>query len=330
MREILHPQAEQFLRVRDRTDPSERDQDEWVLAFAGGADAVREAYDSTIDGPGGPLRIRVYRPHADPPLPIVCYFHGGGWSSGSVEQVEVLCRALANRGRSAVVSVDYRLVPQHPFPSALEDCLCAVRWAVANAETIGGDSHRVAVAGESAGGQLAAGLALRARERGHPRIGLQILIYPALDAACEQRSFVESDGIFGMSAQETRSDWKQYLAGTDPSDPIACPLRADDLSGLPPAVVITAECDVLRDEGEAYAAGLRAAGVGVMHKRFAGQIHGFVTLGAVMDDTAIAVDFLAAAIEDVLHRALPESPVVHAPASTPLRTASVGPRGPGR
>ena len=299
-RRTLHPQAAAFLRSVREQGLTERDQHDWILGYVGPAEEVTHVYDATIGGSAGSLRVRVYRPSADVPLPVVCYFHGGGWASGSLAHVDSLCRSLAARGSAVVLSVDYRLAPEHPFPAAVEDCFSALAWAAANAADLGGDPLRLAVAGESAGGQLAAAVALLARDRQGPLLGLQILIYPALDAACAQPSFIENAEVAGVTAEEVRRDWQIYLAGADPRDPLASPLRAAELHGLPPAVVITAEFDVLRDEGEAYAARLASAGVPVVARRFAGQLHGFITLAAIIDDATEAVDEVCSVLGAIL------------------------------
>jgi acetyl esterase len=227
--------------------------------------------------PGG-LRARLYRP-ALAPAPLIVFFHGGGFVFGSVDShYDGFCRALCGESRCAVLSLDYRLAPEHPFPAATEDGRDAVRWAAAQAERLGADPARILVAGGSAGGNLAAVTALRLRDEGGPRLAGQVLIYPVADFHTPPTaSYLD----FAEGHHLTRADmvwfWDQYLRDpADASHPYAAPLKAPDLSRLPPAFVLTAEYDPLRDEGEAYATRLAQAGVPVTHRREAGMIHGFL------------------------------------------------------
>lgn len=239
---------------------------------------VGSVENRTIPGPGGTLPVRIYRPEdIAGPLPILLFFHGGGWVLCSLDTHDGTARRLCNQAGALVISVDYRLAPEHRFPAAAEDCLAATCWASANAETLGGDPHRVAVSGDSAGGNLAAAVALMARDRGGPELVHQLLIYPALDARCDAPSMeANAEGYF-LTAAAMRWFWGHYLGDdvTRGADPYASPLRADSLADLPPATILTAEFDPLRDEGEAYGKRLAQAAVDCETRRFEGVIHGF-------------------------------------------------------
>ena len=236
---------------------------------------VARVDDRVIPGPGGDLPVRIYTPDGDASRPLIVYFHGGGFVFCSLDTHDNTCRRLANANGAVVVSVDYRLAPEHCFPAPLDDCYAATVWGHEHAAELDADADRLVVAGDSAGGNLAAATALLARDRGGPPIRFQLLVYPVIDAACDAASHVENAEGYFLEAEAMRWFWRQYLGPDgDGSDPIATPLRAD-LAGLPPALVVTAEFDPLRDEGEAYAGALRAAGVDASVTRYDGMIHGF-------------------------------------------------------
>jgi acetyl esterase len=232
--------------------------------------------DTTLPGPGGPIPIRVYRPQETGPHPLLVYFHGGGWVLGDLDTVDDVCRALCEVCRRVVVSVDYRLAPEHKFPAATDDALAAVRWAAAHAEALGGRAEGLAVAGDSAGGNLATVTALRVRDEGGPGIAAQVLVYPITDHDFDTPSYRLHETGYSLTRAGMMWFWEQYLARPEDADhPWASPLRTVDLTGLPPALVLTAEHDPLRDEGERYADRLREAGVPVRSVRFDGMVHGF-------------------------------------------------------
>ena len=213
-------------------------------------------------------------------LPVCMWFHGGGWVVGNIETNDATCQALANAAGTIMVSVDYRLAPEHRFPIPFDDCYAATEWAAANAAAFGGDPSRLAVAGGSAGGNLAAAVALRARDEGAPSLVHQSLIYPVTERDFESPSYVQNAEGYGLSLDTMRYFWECYLSSeADASNPYVAPMAADDLSGLPSAYVLTAEYDPLRDEGEAYAARLRDAGVPTTQSRYDGMIHGFFNAG---------------------------------------------------
>ena len=248
------------------------------------APEVAAVSELSFPGPGGPLALRLYRPRGaqQARLPAVVFFHGGGVTVGDLDTHDVPCRTLANFSRCAVLSVDYRLSPEHKFPAAFEDGVAAVRWTAAHAAGLGLDAERIVVAGDSAGGNLAAGAALALRGEG-PRIALQVLIYPGLDMHGTLPSHTEFAHGYLLEREDILWFMANYLdSEADALDWRASPLLAADHRGLPPAYIVTAGFDPLRDEGAAYAQRLTASGVRVTYECFEGMIHGFVTMGAAL------------------------------------------------
>jgi acetyl esterase len=246
----------------------------------------------TIPGPAGGVPVRVYTPleRERRALPVLAFFHGGGFVIGDLDSHDGTCRALANAARCAVVAVDYRLAPEAKFPAAAEDCYAATCWIADCADELGFDSARIAVGGDSAGGNLAAVTALLARDRGGPRLAHQLLVYPVIDCAFDTKSYLENSEGFFLTREMMRWFWHHYLEKPEhAADPYASPIRARSLAGLAPATVITAEYDPLRDEGEAYAARLLEAGVPTSLTRYDGVIHGFFGMGNVIDQARTAV-----------------------------------------
>jgi acetyl esterase len=269
-------------------------------ALNGPAAAVAAVADRGVPGPAGELPVRVYTPEGETRFPIVVFFHGGGWVVGTLDTYDPLCRALAAAVPAVVVSVDYRLAPEHRHPAAVEDAYAATAWASRHAAELGGTQHRLAVAGDSAGGNLAAVVALGARDRGGPAIAFQLLVYPALDAAGDTGSWGEFAEGFYLTAAGMRWYWDHYLGAADGRAPDASPLRAAFLGRLPPALVIGAEHDILRDEGEAYAARLRTAGVAATATRHPGVVHGFFRWRAVTPAADAALQQAATALRSAL------------------------------
>ena len=268
--------------------------------MGGPGEEVASVRDITVPGPGGPVPVRVFRPEGDGPLPVVAYAHGGGWAIGTLDGFTPVCRALANASGAVIASIGYRLAPEHPFPAGLEDVRAAVRWLGANARELDGDPERLAIAGDSAGGNLATVTARRLRDEGGPALRLQALIYPVCDSALNTPSYRECGDGFGLTALSMKRYWELYLDGADGRDPDASPLQADDLSGLPPAFVLTLRDDVLRDEGEAYARALEAAGVPVTLRRYDGAVHGFFRWLAKAAIARRAVGEVGAALREAL------------------------------
>jgi len=253
--------------------------------------------DRQIPGPQDSIRIRMYRPVSAAVLPVVVFFHGGGWVMGSIETHDVYCRQLALASGWSVVSVDYRLAPEHKFPAGLEDAFAATRWVADHADEIGMDARRIAVAGDSAGGNLAAAVALMARDRGGPGLAFQLLLYPVLDHRFDTPSYRENATGYHLTRAAMIWSWRHYLNSQQDGDsPYASPARADDLSGLPATLIMTAEYDPLRDEGEAYAERLSAAGVPVTLKRYDGLIHGFARRTNVLERAREALQDAADAL----------------------------------
>jgi acetyl esterase len=265
-----------------------------MLDVLGAGPAVHKVDDRKIPGPAGEIPVRIYTPSAKP-NGILVYFHGGGWVVGDLASHDYVCRALTNEAGCVVVAIDYRLAPEHKFPAAADDCFAATQWVAKNAASLGSDADHIAVGGDSAGGNLAAAVSLMARDRGGPRIRHQMLVYPVTDAAMNTASHNEftEDGMV-LSKADMEWFWGHYLRSkSDGENPYASPLRAKDLKNLPPAQIVTASHDPLRDEGEAYAEALKKAGNKVKLKRYAGVVHGFFSLQAVIDQGKAATRELA-------------------------------------
>ncbi|HEV7205154.1 MAG TPA: alpha/beta hydrolase [Jatrophihabitans sp.] len=264
--------------------------------------AVEDSSFALVDGTVLPLRI--YRPEAAPaaPRPVVVNFHGGGWVSGDPRQSEWWASSVAAQAGVVVVSVDYRLAPEHPFPTPAEDCYATTEWVVAHADEVGVDATRLAVMGDSAGGNLAAVVSLMARDRGGPAIALQVLIYPSTDISREYPSEHENATAPILQLADHRNVPGLYLSGErrDPADPYVSPLCAADHSGLPRALVQTAEFDLLRDQGIAYADALGAAGVEVEQTTYAGAVHGYISLPGVVPAAGPALAEAVRAIRSAL------------------------------
>ena len=245
---------------------------------AGPAPPMARAKEHTLEREGGNIGLRVLVP-INPPAGVIVYYHGGGWVIGSIDEFDTMARKLAERTSCAVVLVEYRLAPEYHYPVAVDDSYAALEWTAAHLQEIAGGEVPLFVAGDSAGGNLSAVVAVRARDRNGPEIALQILIYPVTDANFDRPSYTDPDNALLLTREAMIWFWKHYVPNpAQRAEPDASPLQTPDLSGLPPAVVLTAEHDVLRDEGEAYAERLADAGVQVDLQRYTGQIHGFFTL----------------------------------------------------
>jgi acetyl esterase len=272
-----------------------------MRGLAGKPDPV-DAVEDRITPSSIPLRF--YRPLDSTPgasLPVLVFFHGGGWVLGDIETVDNLCRRLANASGCAVVSVDYRLAPETKYPGALDDCFGAFEFVAREAKSFGIDPARIAVGGDSAGGNLAAAVALRARGRDDLKIVFQLLIYPITDFHFDTPSYLENSEGYGLSREMMIWYWGQYLARPeDGLSPLASPLKAEDFSGLPSALVITAGFDVLRDEGLAYAQRLLEAGVAVESRHYPGMIHGFLQMADSFDQGKLAIEAAGRALRSAL------------------------------
>ena len=305
----LDPQAEALLQLMAQrnvppfntlTPAQARETMRGMVALSAGPEAVANVENLTIPGPGGQIRLRIYTPQGDAPFPILVFFHGGGWVIGDLDTHDNLCRSLANGAGCIVVSVDYRLAPEHKFPAAVEDAYAATQWVANNAHRINGNPGLIAVGGDSAGGNLAAVVAIMARDQDGPSLKYQLLMYPPTDvSSCDTGSYRDcADGYFLTKAD---GEWfgAQYLnCEDDRLNPLVSPLLAPNLSGLPPALVIVCEFDVLRDEGESYAKRLKKAGVSVKCTRYKGMIHGFLSMDGFLDQARSGIDEASAALRE--------------------------------
>ncbi|PYC78839.1 alpha/beta hydrolase [Streptomyces tateyamensis] len=272
-----------------------------LRAAGGNPEPVARVEEFSIPGPGGPLPLRLYRPSPHRELPVLLYLFGGGWTLGCLDTADAICRTLANAAGCAVAAVGYRLAPEHRFPAALLDCHAALSWLAAEAPALGLDPRRLAVGGDSAGGNLAAALTLLCRERGGPLLRHQLLVYPNTDHAADTESRRTAEDPLLFNRWSVQWYWGHYLASAaDGADPLASPLRAASLAGLPPATVITAEYDPLRDEGEAYASRLAAEGVPVELRRYDGMAHGFFAMPGRFDDGRAAQRYAAERVRAAL------------------------------
>ncbi|GIO24067.1 alpha/beta hydrolase [Oceanobacillus sp. J11TS1] len=271
--------------------------------LAGVPEEVGKVEDRLIPGLEGEIPVRIYTPEGQGPFPVLVFYHGGGWVIGNLDTVDVPCRLLTNRANCVVVSVDYRLAPEHKFPAAINDAYAAVCWVVENASSIQADPSHVAVGGDSAGENLAAVVTLMARDKGGPSIHFQMLIYPVTNHSYHTDSYRENADGYYLTKDTMVWFWNHYLPDDDTGKhPYASPLLADDLSGLPPALVITAEFDPLRDEGESYAERLRLAGVPVEATRYNGMIHAFFWMPGVLNQGKVAIEQAANALKKAFSR----------------------------
>ncbi|MFP6640545.1 MAG: alpha/beta hydrolase, partial [Myxococcota bacterium] len=264
---------------------------------------VASAENRSLPGPNGEIPIRIYTPEGSGPHPVLVYFHGGGWVIGDLDTHDGTCRDLARGASALVVSVDYRLAPEHPFPAAPDDCYAATVWTAENATEMGGDPTRMAVGGDSAGGNLAAVTSLMAQQQGHPSLCHQLLIYPVTDHGFDTPSYSENAEGYFLTRDFMKWFWDQYLPNAAAGqNPLASPLRATDLAGLPSATVMTAEFDPLRDEGESYAQRLQEAGVETQLIRYDGLFHGFFGMGMVIDQAGDAMQEAGQALRNSFGR----------------------------
>lgn len=248
------------------------------------------------------IPIRIYQPLVPAGKGALIYFHGGGWVLGDLDSHDSICRRLAGGAGVSVIAVDYRLAPEAPFPAPLQDCYAATRWVANNAAELGIDSHRIAIGGDSAGGNLAAAVALLARDESWPTIRFQLLVYPVTDARFDTPSYRDNASGYMLTRRTMMWFWDQYLPDlSERSQPLASPLRADSYAALPPALVQTAEYDPLRDEGEAYANAMSSAGVKVQHTRYSGLIHGFLGMYETVPASRAAIREATSALREALY-----------------------------
>jgi len=265
---------------------------------------VGHVQDLNIPGPDGEVGLRLYRPTSNThdTLPALVYLHGGGFVVGNLDSHDTLCRALCNQAGCAVIAVDYRCAPEHKYPAAAHDCLAATRWVYAHSGDLNIDAHRLAVGGDSAGGQLAAVVAQSSRHDPALNLVFQLLIYPITDTLMQHDSIERNGQGYSLSKQDLVYYYDHYFANTvQRKEPMASPLLAPDLSHLPAALVLTAGFDPLHDEGLAYANALSQAGNGAQYVCFARQIHGFILMGRVIDEAHLAISTCAQALKRAFH-----------------------------
>jgi acetyl esterase len=270
-------------------------------AALGPVQDVARIEEHQVPAAGAAIRVRFYFPAGAGPFPVLVYYHGGGWVIGDLDTHDGVCRAITNAAECAVASVEYRLAPEFKYPVAAEDAYAAVGFVAAHARELGVDPRRLAVGGDSAGGNLAAVVSMMARDRGGPAIAFQLLVYPVTDHSFETKSYRENAAGYLLTREAMRWFWNHYLARVEQGKyPYVSPLLAPDLSRLPPALVITAEYDPLRDEAEAYAARLAEAGVPVTLTRYPGMIHGFLRMTLMLDQARAALGEIAVALRKAL------------------------------
>ena len=307
----LHPQAKKFIdRISAETGGTQRPlgvaeaRDSLRALLGGGGRDIAPAKVRELTIPGGDgqaMQARVYQPVSSRELPVLLFLHGGGWIAGDLVSHDPLCRDLMLASGCVIVSIEYRLAPEHKFPAAPRDCYSALQWVVDHGADFGWDSTRVAIGGDSAGGNLAAAVTQLARTERGPQLAFQLLVYPVTDYAFETQSYQQFADGYLLTREAMISHWQHYLSDPDAGrNPLASPLRAESLAGLPPALVITAECDPLRDEGERYAERLRDAGIKVELRRYDGMLHAFFSLGSHFDQGREAVAYAG----EVVRRAL--------------------------
>jgi acetyl esterase len=284
--------------VEDSTPEEARESIRSRTAALGPFEDVAAVTEHRAPVKGGDIAVRLYSPGGSGPHPALVFYHGGGWVIGDLYTHDGICRSITNAAGCIVASVDYRLAPEWRYPVAAEDSYAALTWVVDNAARLGIDPRRVAVGGDSAGGNLAAVVSLMARERGGPSLAQQTLIYPVTNYDLDTPSYHENATGYLLTRDGMRWFWRHYLAREEQgTEPYASPLLAPTLAGLPPALVITAGCDPLRDEGEAYAARLRDAGVPVTLTRYEGIFHGFIRMTRLHGKARAALDEIAGALK---------------------------------
>jgi acetyl esterase/lipase len=306
----LDPQAQKVVDAmaalnlkpfKDSTPAEARDAMRTRTAALGPVEDVAAVADHRVPVDGGEITVRLYAPAGVGPHPVLVFYHGGGWVIGDLYTHDGLCRSIVNAAGCAVASVDYRLAPEFKFPAAVEDSYAALKWVAANGPRLGLDTVRLAVGGDSAGGNLAAVMALLSRDRRGPRILLQVLVYPVTNYDFGTGSYAENATGYVLTTEDMRWFWRHYLSREEQGQEItASPLRAKSLADLPPALVMTAGCDPLRDEGEAYAARLRDAGVPVTLTQYPGMFHGFLRMTRILDQARAALDEVATALRKAL------------------------------
>ena len=269
------------------------------VATSGPVEAIYEISNRFIPGPTADLPIRIYRPSSASNAPAIVYFHGGGWVLNFLDIYDASLARLANQSGATIISVNYQKAPEHPFPIPFDDCYATLLWVIANATELNIDPRKIGVAGDSAGANLASGVAIKARDE-KIALAFQLLIYPCNDRNFETESYIENATGYGLSTQSMQWFWDQYLQGSQhDTNPYAVPMRAGSFSEVAPAIIITAQYDPLISDGENYAALLERDGISVIYKEYAGMIHGFFTNMAVTPTARESIDFAAGRIKEL-------------------------------
>ena len=269
------------------------------VATSGPVEAIYEISNRFIPGPTADLPIRIYRPTSASNAPAIVYFHGGGWVLNFLDIYDASLARLANQSGATIISVNYQKAPEHPFPIPFDDCYATLLWVIANATELNIDPRKIGVAGDSAGANLASGVAIKARDN-EIALAFQLLIYPCNDRNFETESYIENATGYGLSTQSMQWFWDQYLQGSQhDTNPYAVPMRAGSFSEVAPAIIITAQYDPLISDGENYAALLEHDGISVIYKEYAGMIHGFFTNMAVTPTARESIDFAAGRIKEL-------------------------------
>lgn len=269
------------------------------VATSGPVEAIHEISNRFIPGPTADLPIRIYRPSSASNAPAIVYFHGGGWVLNFLDIYDASLARLANQSGATIISVNYQKAPEHPFPIPFDDCYATLLWVIANATELNIDPRKIGVAGDSAGANLASGVAIKARDN-EIALAFQLLIYPCNDRNFETESYIENATGYGLSTQSMQWFWDQYLQGSQhDTNPYAVPMRAGSFSGVAPAIIITAQYDPLISDGKNYAALLERDGISVIYKEYAGMIHGFFTNMAVTPTARESIDFAAGRIKEL-------------------------------
>ena len=294
--EVLDQAAALGLPPNHTLTPEEARANQALRPRAAGPE-VAKVEDRAIPGSAAQVPVRIYTPQGTGPFPVLSWFHGGGWVLGNLDTADATPRHLAVEAGCVVVSVDYRLAPEAKFPVPFDDCYAATEWIVQNSASINADPNKLAVGGDSAGGNLAAAVALKARDQRGPSLALQLLVYPVIARDFNTGSYRQNGEGYSLTTDAMKWFWDHYLSNeADATNPYAVPSAAKNLNGLPPALVITAEFDPLRDEGEAYAQRLKAAGVATTSSRYDGMLHGFFGMPAVIDKGKQAISEASSAL----------------------------------
>lgn len=306
----LDPQAqmllEQLAMLEEFYEPSLaeiRRRSSASSSMNGTLEPVQQIKNLTLEGPGGPIPVRIYTPQGEGPFPVLVYFHGGGWIVGSLDMVEPICRSLANSARCIVVSPSYRLAPENKFPAALEDALAVTQWTARTIGQFQGDPARLAVGGDSAGGNLAAVISQIARDQGGPALIYQLLLYPQTDLSAPLDPASTGLEHTMLTIERATFHTASYVRSQeDELNPQGSPLLADSLANLPPALVITTEYDLMRDQGRLYAERLQASGVSVTYKHYGDMMHGFISMATLLDRGKQALQEVGEILQSALYQ----------------------------